>query len=218
IHSLKLNPESVPWVLMANSIVTTKWVIEKPMIFKGSVTQAHGRTGTFVPGFGVKIADAVVASCSAYPFFLRKTVTTAAGDDVELIDGGYCANNPTLYALADALIPLKKHHQDVRLVSLGVGVYPDPKPGFWMGLAKRYVLSVELLQKTMEINTQSMEQLHAVLFKDVPTIRINEKFEKPEMATDFLEHDVKKLNILRQRGSESFAGHERELRTFLVDP
>src|SRR3954453_5386280 len=88
-------------------IVTTKWEIERPMIFKGSVAQAHGRVGTFVPGFGVTIGDAVQGSCSAYPFFNRKMVTTAAGDQVELIDGGYCANNPTLYAIADALIALK---------------------------------------------------------------------------------------------------------------
>jgi uncharacterized protein len=29
-------------------IVATKWEIERPMIFKGSVAQAHGRVGTFV--------------------------------------------------------------------------------------------------------------------------------------------------------------------------
>ena len=49
-------------------IVTAKWLTERPMIFKGSVDRAHGRVGTFVPGFGVSIADAVRASCSAYPF------------------------------------------------------------------------------------------------------------------------------------------------------
>ena len=53
-------------------IVATKWVIERPMIFKGSIAQAHGRTGTFSPGFGCTIADAVQAPCSAYPFFERK--------------------------------------------------------------------------------------------------------------------------------------------------
>ena len=30
-------------------IVATKWVIERPMIFKASVAQAHGRIGTFSP-------------------------------------------------------------------------------------------------------------------------------------------------------------------------
>ena len=79
-------------VKTAIGIVTTKWVIERPMIFKGNVAQAHGRIGTFVNGFGVRISDAVQASCAAYPFFERKVVQTAAGDTVELVDGGYCAN------------------------------------------------------------------------------------------------------------------------------
>jgi len=198
-------------------IVATKWMIERPMIFKGDVAQAHGRAGTFMPGFGVCIADAVEASCSAYPFFNRKIVTTAAGDDVELIDGGYCANNPTLYAIADAIAALKKERSDLRVLSIGVGTYPEPRPrGLAMWFAKKYLLSVQLLQKTLEINTQSMDQLRAILFKDVNTIRISDTFEKPEMATDLMEHDLTKLNILRQRGSESFASRELDIRSFLM--
>jgi len=198
-------------------IVATKWMIERPMIFKGNVAQAHGRVGTFTPGFGVSIAEAVQASCSAYPFFDRKVVTTAAGDHVELIDGGYCANNPTLYAIADAVEALKKDRGDLRVVSVGVGVYPEPKPRtLKMWLAKKYLISVQLLQKTLEINTQSMDQLRAILFKDVPTIRISDSFERPEMATDLMEHDLKKLNILRQRGVESFASREQALKEFLL--
>jgi uncharacterized protein len=190
-------------------------VIERPMIFKGSVAQAHGRAGTFTPGFGVTIADAVEASCSAYPFFQRKVVTTSAGDQVELIDGGYCANNPTLYAIADA-IALRKQRKDIRVVNVGVGVYPEPRRGIKMWLARKYLLSVQLLQKTLEINTQSMDQLREILFKDVPTLRISDTFERPEMATDLMEHDLDKLNILRQRGSESFASRETALREFLL--
>ncbi len=55
-----------------------------------------------------------------------------------------------------------------------------------------------------------------ILFKDVKTIRISDTFEKPEMATDLMEHDLQKLNILRQRGSESFATRELELKEFLL--
>lgn len=192
-------------------VVTTKWVIERPMIFKGNIAQAHGRIGTFVPGFGVSIADAVQASCSAYPFFERKVVTTSADDKIELIDGGYCANNPTLYAIGDAVGPLRKERRDLRVVSIGVGKYPEPKPGFFMFLAKRYLVSVQLLQKTLEINTQSMEQLRTILFKDVKTTRISDTFEKPEMATDLMECNLGKLNLLRQRGRQSFASYETEL-------
>lgn len=198
-------------------IVTTKWVIERPMIFKGSVAQAHGRAATFVPGFGVPIGEAVQASCSAYPFFERKTVVTAAGDHVELVDGGYCANNPTLYAIADATRALSLPPESLRVVSVGVGNYPEPKQGLLSQMRwAKYLLSVQLLQKTLEINTQSMDQLRAILYKHVPTVRINDTFEKPEMATDLFEHDAAKLNILRQRGVESFASREDDLQRLLA--
>lgn len=197
-------------------IVTAQWLTERPMIFKGSVAQAHGRVGTFVPGFGVSIADAVKASCSAYPFFERTIVRTSMGEDIELIDGGYCANNPTLYAIADAVQALQSDRKDIRLVSVGVGVYPDPKPSFLMRLAKKYLVSVQLLQKTLEINTQSMDQLRQILFHDIPTIRISDSYVTPEMATDLLEHDLNKLDILFQRGRESFAPREQQLREYLI--
>jgi len=197
-------------------IVTAKWMTERPMIFKGSVAQAHGRVGTFVPGFGVSIADAVRASCSAYPFFERTVVRTSTGEDIDLVDGGYCANNPTLYAIADAVHALRRERTDIRLVSVGVGTYPDPKPGLLMWFAKKYLVSVQLLQKTLEINTQSMDQLRQILFHDVPTIRISDSYVTPEMATDLLEHDLKKLDVLFQRGRESFASREKQLREHLM--
>lgn len=197
-------------------IVTARWLTERPMIFKASVAQAHGRTASFVPGFGVPLADAVQASCSAYPFFERKVVTTSMGEEIELIDGGYCANNPTLYAIADAVHALEHDRQDIRIVSVGVGIYPEPKPSLKMWFAKKYLVSVQLLQKTLEINTQSMDQLRHVLFGDVPTIRISDTYAEPEMATDLLEHDLQKLGILFQRGRESFASREEALRKFLM--
>ncbi len=151
---------------------------------------------------------AVQASCSAYPFFERQTLKLSSGESVELADGGYCANNPSLYAIADAVAALNKRHEDIRLVSVGVGVYPEPKLSWKIWLAKRYLTSVQLLQKTMEINSQSMEQLRYVLFKEIKTVRISDTFSQPEMATDFMEHDLKKLDILWQRGRESFASQE----------
>jgi hypothetical protein len=101
-------------------------------------------------------------------------------------------------------------------LSVGVGTYPAPKQGplslmFWA----KYLQSVQLLQKTLEINTQSMDQLRFIMFRHVPTIRISEAFERPEMATDLFEHDMKKLNLLRQRGSESFAKQEDDVKTLL---
>ena len=198
-------------------IVATKWINDRPMVFKASKDQAHGRQGTFKPGFGCTIADAVQASCSAYPFFERKTVSTPLGD-FELIDGGFCANNPTLYALADVTGPLGKPRADVRVVSVGVGEYPPrlPKRFSKMWWATRYVESVTLLQRVMEINTQSMDQLRAIMFKEVPTIRINESFPQPHMATDLFEHDMGKLNDLFIRGRELYAKVEQDLKKLLL--
>lgn len=206
-------------------IVATRWQLERPMIFKGNVGQAHGRAATFVPGFGCTIADAVRASCSAYPYFEKCMITTSSGNEVELIDGGYCANNPTLYAIADAVRALNIAPSQLRVVSVGVGIYPEPK--HWITpkhmaswLAKHLVgfTGIQLLQKTLNVNTASMEQLRFILFNNIWTVRINDTFEQPEMATDLMESDLKKLNILYQRGGESFAKHESELRELLNLP
>ena len=142
---------------------------------------------------------------------------TDTGDDIELVDGGYCANNPTLYAIADAIAAMGVPRTNIRVVSVGVGEYPAPRlPLLSVTRWARYLLSVQLLQKTLEINTQSMDQLRAVLFKDVSTIRVNDAFTQPEMATDLFEHDLSKLKMLWQRGRESFAGHELQLKEFLL--
>lgn len=197
-------------------IITARWREERPMIFKASVGQAHGTLATFTPGFGCTIADAVVASCSAYPVFKKKTVTTSEGSEVVLLDGGYCANNPTLYAIADAVKALKRDHKSLRVVSIGVGVYPEPARYMHKWLIYNFFL-VRLLQKTLNINTHSMETLAKLLFKEVPLVRINDEYSTPDMATDLMEHNIKKLRLLYQRGWESFGKHEAELKLLLKE-
>lgn len=195
-------------------VVTTKWQLETPMIFKSMQTQAHGRRATFVPGFGCTLADAVEASCSAYPFFERKIVRTSTGNDVELFDGGYVANNPALYALADATGPLGFAPTECRVLSIGCGQYPEPRYPLFERMKRRFWL-VQLLQKTLEVNTASMDQLRQLLFATVPTARVSDHFNKPEMATDLFEHDLNKLNLLRQQGGESFGRYESQIRDVL---
>ena len=202
-------------------IVSTNWKDERPLIFKATVAQAHGSVGSFVPFFGCTVADAVIASCSAYPFFEPYVVTKSNGDVVELADGGFCANNPALYAIADATLALKQHHDNLRVVSLGVGSYPEPS--FWKKAGRlrggwglvRHGLNSDFLQKILGVNTCSMEVLRNILFKNVPTIRISDAFVEPAMATDLLEHDLNKLNRLVQKGRLSYAANESKLLEFL---
>jgi patatin-like phospholipase/acyl hydrolase len=193
-------------------IVATRWKDERPLIFKTSVEQAHGSKDSFQPGFGCTIAQALIASCSAYPFFRRPEVLTGKGDRVLAGDGGFCANNPTLYAIADATQALKQSYDSLRVLSLGVGSYPEPWSvrrlfKFWPG--------VPFIQKILGINTCSMETLRAILFSRIRSVRISDTFNEPEMATDFLEHDLTKLNRLVQKGRDSFAKNEAAIRALL---
>lgn len=197
-------------------IVGTRWEDDRPMIFKTNPGQAFTGAGTFEPGFGCTIADAVVGSCSAYPFFLKKMVTTGRGDHVEVRDGGFVANNPTLYAIADATESLGYDRKNIRVVSVGVGEYPAPK---LPAMSARKWLSkwptVKFSQKLLEINTQSMDQLCRVLFRGVDVIRINQKYTQPEMATDMLESDMGKLSKLWSRGRDSAREQEERLSNIL---
>jgi predicted acylesterase/phospholipase RssA len=199
-------------------IVATRWDFERPMIFKQLKEQAHGRQSSFVAGFGCTVAEAVRASCSAYPFFDRPLLKTGKEDRVDVFDGGFSANNPTLYAIADAVAAFKVAPADVRVLSVGVGTYPEPKKSLkerlrsWAG---QVFVDPALVQRILNVNTTSMEHLARALFPTIQTVRINETFQKPEMATDFLESDLGKLNILFQRGKDSFASHEAALRSLL---
>jgi predicted acylesterase/phospholipase RssA len=198
-------------------IVATRWMEERPMIFKTNPGQAFNGKATFEPGFGCTIADAVIGSCSAYPFFKKKFVTTGRGERIEVRDGGFVANNPTLYAIADATESLGFARKDIRVVSIGVGEYPPPKLPAWSARKWASKLpTMKLLQKTLEVSTQSMDQLRKALFREVPTIRINTKYTQPEMATDMLEADMEKLGLLWQRGRDSAREVEAELRKFLT--
>ncbi|MBR0842930.1 patatin-like phospholipase family protein [Bradyrhizobium liaoningense] len=196
-------------------IVGTRWDDDRPIIFKTNSGQAFTGASTFEPGFGCTIADAVVGSCSAYPFFLKKIVTTGRGDRIEVRDGGFVANNPTLYAIADATESLGHNRNSIQVVSVGVGEYPAPK--LPTTSARKWVSklpTVKFSQKLLEINTQSMDQLCRVLFRGVDVIRINTKYTQPEMATDMLESDMDKLGRLWSRGRDSAREQEERLKRF----
>jgi predicted acylesterase/phospholipase RssA len=198
-------------------IVGTRWEDDRPIIFKTNPGQAFTGHGTFEPGFGCTIADAVVGSCSAYPFFTKKIVTTARGDRIQVRDGGFVANNPTLYAIADATESLGHAPQDVRVVSIGVGEYPAPTLPVWS--ARKWLSkwpTIKFAQRILEINTQSMDELRRVLFRAIPSVRINTKYTQPEMATDMLEADMEKLGKLWSRGRDSARECDADLKKLLM--
>ena len=192
-------------------IVTTDYDQTRPMIFKSSVAQAHGRQSTFEPGFGCTIADAVVASGAAFPFFERARVSTSNQGEPDLIDGGFVANNPTLLAIADAVEAYMVPKERIKVLSLGVGVYKEPQRNvFYRLLFKTEV--ARLVLKILEANTTTIEQLRLVLFPDIAAIRINDSFPQDEYQTDMLECNLSKLKKLNALGRESFARNESALK------
>ena len=193
-------------------IVAMHYGYAKPMIFKSSIQQAHGRQSTFEPGFGCKIADAILASCAAFPYFEQVTVETANQGNPELIDGGFVGNNPALFALADAVKAFEIPLTAIKMLSVGVGEYPQTPSGLWDKLL-RHSWPYSLFEKMLEANTNTIEQLRQVLFPNVQVIRVNDSFTDIQYSTNLLESDSDKLSKLRDLGRESFGKYEDDVKT-----
>ena len=195
-------------------IVTTHVDYARPMIFKSSDTQAHGRAATFEPGFGAPLHEAIVASCSAYPFFEITTVKTVNQGNPELIDGGFVANNPTLFAIADAVKAFKIPRDDIRVLSVGVGSYQEPNHP-----VRNFIKDLWpfwLTVKTLESNTNTNEIIRKIFLDDIKCVRVNESYPDKQYATNLFEYDSTKLEKLYQLGRESFAIYEEDIANLLL--
>ena len=187
----------------------------RPIIFKNTDYIAQGRKATFVPGFGAPLAQAVVSSCSAYPFFEKFLVNTKKEGDVLVIDGGFVANDPTLFALTDAIRALGSSPSSTTVLSIGTGDYPAPQPSYWDNLKKRFVtqfFDIELTETIMRTNANTLELLRGFLMEETTCIRINERFNLAEYQTTFLENETQKLENMFNLGSNSLSKDDNERR------
>ena len=198
--------------LIRVGIVATHLEYNRPMVFKNDVSQAHGSRGSFESGFGCEIADAVVASCAAFPFFSAKFLSTPNHGDREVVDGGFVANNPTLFALADALGPLNVARSNIRVLSLGTGNYPEK--GRLLRRAFSSFGTTSTVMTLLRTSSNTVETVRRLLFSDIYTLRIDESFADKAYKTDFLESDPDMLRKIFQLGRESFGKNEDDLRGF----
>jgi len=195
-------------------IVCANHAFERPMVFKNLREQAHGRKATFEPGFGCTIAEAIIGSSAAYPFFRMFPVSTSNQGDQLLMDGGYVANNPSLFALADAHEAFDIAPERIGMLSVGVGSYDEPE----RSILHRLIFSLwpfRHMAKMFNISSKTVEQLQAILFPDIACVRVNEAYPQKQYATDLLEADPKKLKTLFSLGGESFGKFEASIRTTL---
>lgn len=195
-------------------IVSTHVDYARPMIFKTSVDQAHGMKDSFEPGFGASVSDAILASCAAFPFFDKVQVSTTNQGNPVLMDGGFVANNPALFAIADALRAFKTPEENIRVLSVGVGNYREPSKRLWHEVFLN-LWPFWLTRKAFECNTNTIEILQKILFPQVRCVRLNRTFAERDYETDLLESDPEKLKKLYQLGRETYASMEGQVRDLI---
>jgi len=190
-------------------IVAMNYDTQKPLIFKNTHDRAHGSKHSFVPGFGVTILDAIEASCAACPIFKKKVLETANKEQIVAIDGGFIANNPTLFALIDAKKALKVDDDNIRLLSVGVGNYVE-KPIRILKYLSKFEMA-QIASRVLVASSNTTEVITRLLFPQLTIIRVNETFNQPQHGTNMVEKDTMKLRSMFKLGIESYANHEIQI-------
>ena len=189
-------------------IVAYNLTQKAPMVFKSHVDQLRTGKDSFKPGFGCSIADAVIASSAAYPFFERARIHSSFHGDCQVVDGGYMANNPSILALVDATGPLAVPPQRIRVLSVGTGMY-TLKKGVrlrvltWFKAGRTYVT-------LLDTSTQTMEWLEDAVYHRIQTVRVNGAYLGHK--TNFLEADRRVLNEIYHLGRKSAVSKEEDLK------
>lgn len=199
-------------------IVAANFETMQPTIFKSNVKMAHGLRATFLPGFGAKISDAVCASCSAYPFFAPVSVNTKNQGTMLLVDGGFVANNPSLFALIDVQKAMGTDLANVSLISVGVGRYQE-KFSFSTGVKSwLHFLSRDLLGRLFSFNANTMTVMFRLFGNGLKVVRIDAEFSERELKTSLFETDLKKLERIFAEGRKAFGSVEKEIQRVLFEP
>lgn len=192
-------------------IVATNYERDRPLVFKSHADQAYQLSASFQPGFGCTVAEAIMCSAAAFPFFAKSAAHTANQGIVTAIDGGFCANNPTLLAIADADTKLGIRHDRMVVLSVGVGHYKEPNKSVFHRVLFSY-WPFELIPRMLDTNSNTIDILRIILVPDVKCIRVDESFPDDQYATDLLESDPAKLKKILSLGRESFGRHEPAIR------
>ncbi|HQZ83108.1 MAG TPA: patatin-like phospholipase family protein [Pyrinomonadaceae bacterium] len=194
-------------------IVAMDYDSARPMVFKSDVRWAHGSRASFNPGFGCTIADAVLASSAAYPILPKVILKIPNQGWRTFLDGGVIANNPMLLAIADAINANGRKLEEIRVLSLGTGMFPERPLYRLEPVVGRFGL-IRLTTKLIVASTNTVEGLSRILFPNTRILRINEAFGEAEFRTNMREHRIDVLETLYGLGRRSFGKFEREIDDF----
>ncbi len=201
-------------------VVATHSDNPRPLIFKSSNDLfMTGKKGGQA-GYGCTICDAVMASCSAAPLFERHKITTGnLINGIESFDGGFVANNPTLFAITDAIRALNIPKPNIKVLNIGVGSYPRSYTGWKERLVSMVASSsLKLFGDTLAANNNTIDTLRAILFPDVEVVRISESTNDSKYKTNLLESNIEKLENIRNFGKVySYNYYNREIEQLLIE-
>jgi uncharacterized protein len=209
---MHLGDERFGSTLTRLAIVTLNRRTQRPLIFKSHMDMIYSGRESFKPGFGVKISRAICASSAAFPLFNPVSVRDFAGEECELIDGGFVSNNPSMLAISDALGPLGVRPDGVQIVSVGVGRYKVKQLPILAMLPHAFGRTPwRVVSEMMESSAQTMEFLRKQICAHVPAIRVDGDFMHLSLETNLLETRQEVLETLFDLGRQSFHEHKGQL-------
>ncbi len=155
----------------------------------------------------VKLADAVLASCSAPLYF-----NPYDHNEQILADGGLWANNPALAALVEALghnIDVRRYK--IRLLSIGTGINIKHYPADW--IAKQWGATrwgVGLIDIVFNMQSFSIEKYLNTIMDKEHYLRINFNLDT-NLAID----NIKTIDTLIQKGEDDFLKNKHKIKKLL---
>jgi patatin-like phospholipase/acyl hydrolase len=168
----------------------------------------------FVRDLEVRVADAVLASCSAPTYF--PPMFLPGEKPYLLADGGLWANSPSLVAAIDAKRRLNAKLDDLRILSIGTGkakrfysIKRFRKRGlFGWGLAGWG--GRKFIQMLLNLQSETANNMVGLLLKQDQILRLNFESDK-SLPLDC----PKEFDDLVTRADREFTHRSEEIRTFL---
>ena len=198
-------------MLTLTGIVTTDCTNNRPKIFKSNKSQAFSRQESFEPGFGASLIEAVLASCAAVPYFLPVDVKTINQGCPTLIDGGFVANNPVLFAITDAIGAIRIEQSQMRVLSIGTGWFAKPSQSAVEWVKSKVIerSSLRFIEHSLAASSRSTDFLARNLFKDVVLERLDGEFTNHKCG--LLTTDRTLLLAAHTCGRDTFGQHESSI-------